>query len=97
MNRPQASCRAALLVAALTIIPALSSRADHAPRAVLPDAIVDLRTVEGVARVNAQWRYSDTHIQEIGHRSVGHDLQASGPPNRTYEFHARCPGHGLRR
>jgi hypothetical protein len=40
------------------------------PRAVLPDAVVDLRTPAGVARVNAQWRYSDTRIQEIEHRSV---------------------------
>ena len=53
--------RAALLVAALTNASILTLRADHAPRAVLPDAVVDLRTTEGVARVNAQWRYSDTH------------------------------------
>jgi len=37
-------------------------------------------------RVNAQWRYSDTRINEIDHRSVGSDLKASGPPNRTYDF-----------
>jgi gluconolactonase len=60
--------------------------ADHAPRAVLPDAVVDLRTTEGVARVNAQWRYSDTHIHEIDHKSVGPDLKASGKANKTFDF-----------
>ena len=62
------------------------SRADHAPRAVLPDAVVDLRTEDGAARVNARWRYSDTHIHEIDHKSVGTDLKASGPANRTFDF-----------
>jgi gluconolactonase len=36
--------------------------------------------------VNAQWRYSDTRINEIDHRSVGFDLKASGPKNRTFDF-----------
>lgn len=62
------------------------SQADHAPRSVLPDAVVDLRTTEGTSRVKAQWRYSDTHIHEIEHRSVGPDLKASGPANRTFDF-----------
>ena len=86
MRRPQASVRPALVVAAIPFIAALTSRADHAPRAVLPDAVVDLRTTEGVARVKAQWRYSDTRINEIDHRSVGSDLKASGPKNRTFDF-----------
>jgi len=86
MNRPQASSRVAFFVAAMTVIAAATSRADHAPRAVLPDAVVDLRTTAGVMRVNAQWRYSDTRINEIDHRSVGPDLKASGPANRTYDF-----------
>src|SRR5215510_8075307 len=73
-------------VVAFTSGLALNLNADHAPRAVLPDAVVDLRTVEGVARVSAQWRYCDTHIHEIDHRSVGPDLKASGPKNRTFDF-----------
>jgi gluconolactonase len=60
--------------------------AGQTPRAVLPDAVVDLRTSEGIARVKAQWRYSDTRIAEIDHRSVGPDLKASGPKNRTFDF-----------
>jgi gluconolactonase len=70
------------------LLPLLASGAfaGQMPRAVLPDAVVDLRTPAGVARVNAQWRYSDTRIQEIEHRSVGADLKASGPKNHTYDF-----------
>src|SRR6266702_3997088 len=78
--------RAALLAAAITNASNLTLRADHASRAVLPDAVADLRTTEGVARVKAQWRYSDTRINEIDHRSVGSDLKASGPRNRTFDF-----------
>lgn len=78
--------RVVLLVAALANASTLTLRADHAPRAVLPDAVVDLRTTEGVARVNAQWRYSDTTIREIEHRDVGPDLKASGKPNKTFDF-----------
>ncbi|TAL06784.1 MAG: hypothetical protein EPO07_01265, partial [Verrucomicrobia bacterium] len=74
------------IVAALFSLPGFTARADHAPRAVLPDAVVDLRTTEGAARVNALWRYSDTKISEIEHRSVGTDLKASGPANRTFDF-----------
>jgi gluconolactonase len=86
MNRIRASLQAALRVATIIVIATVSSRADHAPRAVLPNAVVDLRTTEGVARVKAQWRYSDTRITEIDHRSVGPDLKASGPKNRTFDF-----------
>ncbi len=56
------------------------------PRAVLPDSVIDLRTTEGAARTRTQWRYSDTRIHEIDHPSVGPDLKASGPPNRTHDF-----------
>src|SRR5260370_34408779 len=83
-NHPLLS--AALLGVAHASAPSLTSRADHAPRAVLPDAVVDLRTTEGVGRVNAQWRYADTTIREIEHRDVGTDLKASGPKNHTFDF-----------
>jgi gluconolactonase len=78
--------RTAILIAALTNVSILTLRADQAARAVLPDAVVDLRTMEGVARMKAQWRYSDTTIREIEHRDVGADLQASGPKNHTFDF-----------
>lgn len=76
----------ALLLAMLTFNAEQTARADHAPRAIRPDAVVDLRTIEGVSRVQARWRYSDTHIHAIDHRSVGADLKASGPANRTCDF-----------
>jgi gluconolactonase len=65
------------------------STATHAQdlqRATLPDAVVDLRTTEGVALVKGAWRYSDTQIHELAHRSVGADLKASGPANHTFDF-----------
>src|SRR5205809_2255187 len=86
MKLNHAFLRAALLIVALTHASNLPLRADHAPRAVLPDAVVDLRTTEGIARVQAQWRYSDTIIREIEHRDVGADLKASGPKNHTFDF-----------
>ena len=86
MNKNPALLPSVLLLAAAMAASRLPALADHAPRAVLPDAVVDLRTMEGVARVNAQWRYSDTKILEIDHRSVGPDLKASGPKNRTFDF-----------
>jgi len=86
MKRIHVSLQTVLLVAGVTISGTVDSLADHAPRAVPPDAVMDLRTAEGVARVGGQWRYSDTRINEIEHRSVGPDLKASGRPNRTYDF-----------
>lgn len=74
-----------LATMAISLI-AFTVRADHLPRTVLPDAVVDLRTTDGAARVSAQWRYCDTHIHEIDHKSVGPDLKASGPANRTFDF-----------
>src|SRR5438046_6503778 len=64
----------------------LPMSANHVPRAALSDAVVDLRTTDGVARVQAQWRYSDTMIREVEHRDVGADLKASGPKNHTFDF-----------
>ena len=84
MKPANAFVRTALLFAVSASV--FTLHADHAPRAALPNAVVDLRTTEGVARVNAQWRYSDTLISEIEHRVVGPDLKASGAKNRTFDF-----------
>jgi gluconolactonase len=54
--------------------------------AVLPVAVVDLRTQEGAALVQAQWRYSDAKIVEVDHHAPGPDLRPSGPPNRTNDI-----------
>ncbi len=74
-----------LAVIALMLQGADSARANSS-RAVLPDAIADLRTETGAGLVKAQWRYSDTRINQIEHRGVGADLKASGPANRTFDF-----------
>ena len=36
-----------------------------------PDALVDLRTAEGVRLVKGQWRYSDAKIVEVDGKVVG--------------------------
>ena len=53
---------------------------------VQPDAIVDLKTDEGVALVKGQWRYSNTKVIDVQHHSPGTDLAPSGPPNRTQDI-----------
>jgi gluconolactonase len=54
--------------------------------AVLPAAVIDLRTTDGAALVRAQWRYSDARIVEVDHHAPGADLRPSGPPNRTNDI-----------
>jgi len=54
--------------------------------APLPRAVVDLRTADGAALVNAQWRYRDVSIVEVEHREPGPDLRPSGAPNRTNDI-----------
>ncbi len=51
-----------------------------------PLATIDLMTHEGVAAVNAEWRYHDVRIVDSEFRSVGSDRKPSGPPNRTYDI-----------
>lgn len=54
--------------------------------AVLPAAVVDLRTAEGARLVGATWRYSDVRVVEVEHREPGPDLRPSGPANRTNDI-----------
>jgi len=54
--------------------------------AVLPAAIVDLRTDAGARLVQAQWRYSDVGIVTVEHHDPGPDLRATGAPNRTSDI-----------
>ncbi|MCI0426895.1 MAG: SMP-30/gluconolactonase/LRE family protein [Nitrospiraceae bacterium] len=53
---------------------------------VRPDAIVDLKTDEGVTLVKGQWRYSNAKVVDVDHHSPGADLAPSGPPNRTQDI-----------
>ncbi|HJS66368.1 MAG TPA: SMP-30/gluconolactonase/LRE family protein [Nitrospiraceae bacterium] len=53
---------------------------------VRPDAIVDLKTDEGIGLVKGQWRYSNVRVIDVDHHSPGADLAPSGPPNRTQDI-----------
>src|SRR5262245_347849 len=77
---------ATCLLASLVLAFVDEAHAQPAPRAILPDAIIDLRTAAGIKHVAALWRYSDTQIEQIAHRDVGTDLKASGNPNHTFDF-----------
>jgi len=60
--------------------------AGETPRAVLADAVVDLRTAAGTALVSGQWRYHDAEIIGADHRAPGPDLKPSGAPLRTHDI-----------
>lgn len=51
-----------------------------------PDAIVDLRTNEGVSLVKGQWRYSEAKVTEIQFPGPGPDRRPSGAPGQTYQI-----------
>src|SRR5262245_9194053 len=55
-----------------------------------PDAIVDLRTREGVALVRGEWRFSEARIVEVDHRAPGADLKPSGAPTRTRDVEPKA-------
>src|SRR5436305_7936045 len=57
-----------------------------------PEAVIDLQTAEGARLVGAQWRYSDTTVDEIDFVAVGADLAPSGAPNRTYDVVPHAEG-----
>ena len=84
--RPPSAMLARAALALLAWPVCLAAQATVDLPAVLPAAVVDLRTADGAALVQAQWRYSDVKIVEIDHRSAGPDLRASGPSNRTNDI-----------
>jgi gluconolactonase len=60
-----------------------------------PDAVIDLQTADGVALVDAEWRYADCEVQEIGFVELGHPDDPLGPglvPNRTYDVWPHAEG-----
>lgn len=57
-----------------------------------PDAIIDLRTDEGMDLVKGQWRYSNVKVVDVDHHSPGVDLAPSGPPNRTQDIDIHAGG-----
>ena len=78
-------------MAIIAIAITLESRpsAQHAVRRPIdgrPDALIDLRTADGVRMVQGQWRYSDTTIVQTDFNAPGPDLKPSGPPIKTYDY-----------
>ncbi len=55
-----------------------------------PEAIVDLRTTEGVQAVHGAWRYSDARIVEVDFNAAGADMKPSGPPIRTNDVEPKA-------
>jgi len=69
--------------------------AQHAVRQAIdgrPDAIVDLRTMEGADLVRGQWRYSDARLSEVDFQGPGPDLRPSGRSVRTLDVSPRAGG-----
>jgi len=63
--------------------------AQHAVRRAIdgrPQAIVDLRTTDGIRAVKGQWRYSDTSVVDASFNAPGVDLKPSGQPITTYDL-----------
>ena len=60
-----------------------------------PDATVDLRTREGVALVNGEWRYSDTKIIEVDFRAPGPDRKPTGKPIKAYDYTPKAGAAGF--
>ena len=75
----------AVTVLALAAQSAYAQVTGDAP-GVRPDAIVDLKSDEGIGLVKGQWRYSNAKVVEVDHRGPGADLAPSGPPNRTQDI-----------
>lgn len=77
-------------VAAVTLAVAVAQlHAQHAVRRPIdgkPNAVVDLRTPEGVRLVKGQWRYSDTQIVAADFNAPGPDLKPSGKPIKTFDY-----------
>ncbi|MGH7630750.1 MAG: SMP-30/gluconolactonase/LRE family protein [Gemmatimonadales bacterium] len=57
-----------------------------APALGRPAAIVDLRTDDGIALVNGEWRFSPAQVVPAQNRDPGPDLRPTGAPNRTLDI-----------
>lgn len=78
-------------IAALAIGTLAGTRLDaqHAVRRPIdgrPNAVIDLRTAEGVRLVRGQWRYSDITIVEADFNAPGSDLKPPGKPIKTHDY-----------
>jgi gluconolactonase len=78
-----------IAIATAAVVPLPRLIAQHAVRRPIdgrPNAIIDLRTPDGLRLVNGQWRYSDTTIVAADFNAPGPDLKPSGKPITTYDY-----------
>jgi gluconolactonase len=83
----------AVALVAIVTAPALSWAQPRALGTVAdrkPDAVVDLRTVEGARLVQGTWRYRDGEIVPVDFRGPGADRRPSGAPVRTFDIEPRA-------
>ncbi|HEX9788583.1 MAG TPA: SMP-30/gluconolactonase/LRE family protein [Candidatus Binatia bacterium] len=83
----------AIILATFVLLAATIARAaslDETLAKRRPEAAIDLATREGVQRVRAEWRYSDTKIIEVDFKASGADGQPGGTPNKAYDFTPRA-------
>lgn len=86
-SRAFCSCAAAVLLVVGSTAYAQPAPTTQDPPLGRPDAVIDLRTPEGVRLVNGQWRYSDVKIVEVDDvKGPGPDLKPSGKPITTYDY-----------
>ena len=81
---------ARFLPAGLLLAASLSAARIAEVTTIRPEAIVDLRTAEGVRLVKAQWRYSDAKVVEVDFRAPGPDRKPTGRPIKTLETQPRA-------
>jgi gluconolactonase len=55
-----------------------------------PDALIDLRTEDGVRAVRGAWKHSDAHVVGIDARLPGPDLKPTGGPVRTFDLEPKA-------
>jgi gluconolactonase len=87
--KPRRAWILAALLVALGAASPWTGEAQHAVRQAIdgrPDAVVDLRTREGVELVRGEWRYSDARLVEVESRGSGPDLRASGEPVKALDI-----------
>jgi gluconolactonase len=75
-----------LVVATLVTTPVSAQHAVRRPIDGRPDAVVDLRTVEGAGIVNATWRVHDAAVVETDFNLPGPDLKPTGAPAKTHDI-----------
>jgi len=82
--------RAAIVIASMASTTGTLAQVTSDAPGARPDAVIDLKSEDGVALVKGQWRYSNVKVIDVDHHSPGADLAPSGPPNRTQDIDLRA-------